>query len=248
VLLIAASLAEAQSATGSPPGFAEYLSLLGTPTASLPPLATYTLAGLAQQSPEVVARYGYVQDVTSPLAPSTGGHTSHSLGTFGLTGILPVGLGGTLSLTAGLSNERCDVCSGSSRFMGSAAGDYRILSTSINEANATRLTLGANAEIGLGFPTGARTFTGDVGIPVAFVVGDATKTQIIPFLTPSLAFVGTRRWSTNTWDVLAGRALLGGGVSLLNAKSALGASVGFQYVFVSKTQVQFGVGLSIGGR
>ena len=98
---------------------------------SLPPLATYTLAGIAQQSPEIVARYGYIHDITLPLAPPAGGHAARSLDSFGLTGVVPAGLGATVALTAGLSNERCTGCAGG-RFMASLSGDYRILSTSVN--------------------------------------------------------------------------------------------------------------------
>jgi len=245
VILIVARRVAAQSlGTPSPPGFPEYLALLGTPTASLPPLATYTLTGIAQRSPQLVARYGYVADITRPLAPSTGGHAARSLDSFGLTGVLPTGLGATISLTAGLSNERCTGCAGS-RFMASLASDYRILSTSVDASTATRLTVGTSGEIGVGHPAAGTTWTADVGIPLALTIGGATGTQIIPFVTPSFALVAT---SSAGSDIRAGRGLIGAGVSLFNAKSMLAASAGFQYVFVSNTELQFGIALSLGGR
>lgn len=244
-LILGAPVVQAQSLGASPPGYREYLALLGTPTASLPPLGTYTLFGVAQASPEIVARYGYISDITQPLAPETGGHAAHSLDSFGLTGLLPTGLAGTLSATAGLTNERCTGCGGSS-FMASLAGDYRIITTSMEAGTTMRLTVGASAEIGYGDPALGSTWTANLGVPLAFKIGDGSGTSIVPFITPSIAFVTANGGPGE--DVRAGRLLVGGGASLFNPKSILGASVGFQYVFVSHTQVQFGVALTIGGR
>jgi hypothetical protein len=250
VLVVACTLlsrltAAAQSLGPSPPGYREYLALLGTPIASLPPLGTYTLFGDAQGSPQIAARYGYIADITRPLAPEVGGHAAHSLDSFALTGILSTGLDGTISATAGLSNERCTGCSGSS-FMTSVGGDYRLMATSIDAGTAMRLTVGVNGEVGFGNPSAGSTWSADLGLPLALNLGDGSGTSIIPFITPSIAFLSANAGSAS--DVRAGRLLLGGGVSLFNPKSELGASVGFQYVFVSDTQVQFGVALTLGGR
>src|SRR5436853_554564 len=94
-------------------------------------------------------------------------------------------------------------------------------------------------------PAAGTTWTADVGIPLALAVGGATGTQIIPFVTPSFALIAT---SSAGGDIRAGRGLIGAGVSLFNAKSMLAASAGFQYVFVSNTELQFGIALSLGGR
>lgn len=250
-LLLALSVAEpaaAQSLGVSPPGYAEYLSLLGTPAASLPPLPTATIIGVVQATPQVVARYGYVPDITRPLAPSSGGHASRSLDSFGLTGVLPVGLDATVSLTAGLSNERCTGCSGS-HFMASVGSDYRLLRTPLGaSADAMRLTVSVDGELGFGRPASGTTWTANVGAPLAISFGPVAATQIVPFITPSFAVLATSSTAPGSSDVRAGRLLLGGGVALFNPKSVLGASVGFQYVFVDRTEMQIGVGLSIGGR
>jgi len=129
--------------------------------------------------------------------------------------------------------------------MASLASDYRILSTSVDASTATRLTVGTSGEIGVGHPAAGTTWTADVGIPLALAIGGATGTQIIPFVTPSFALVAT---SSAGSDIRAGRGLIGAGVSLFNAKSMLAASAGFQYVFVSNTELQFGIALSLGGR
>jgi hypothetical protein len=238
--------AQSQSITPSPPGYKEYIAILGTPIGSLPPLATYTLTGVAQRTPEIVARYGFVQDMALPLAPESGGHDAHSLSSFGLTGLFPVDLGGTVSLTLGLSNQRCTGCAGT-RFMGSVGADYRLLTTALDASTARRFTLAVNGEIGVGNPATGTAWTGDLGFPLAFTIGADSGTRIIPFLTPSVVMV-TTSGSSETDAIHSIRGLVGGGVALFNAKSALGANVGITYIFVPKTQVGIGVALSYGGR
>jgi hypothetical protein len=248
-LLVRAPAARAQSLGTAPPplasGYREYLALLGTPIASLPPLATYTVLGAAQMSPQLVARYGFISDITQPLAPETGGHAAHSLDTFAMSGIMSTGLGGTVSGTVGISNEQCSGCSGSS-FMASIGGDYRIITTAIKSGPASRLTVAANGEIGFGNPAAGATWTADLGFPLALNVGDGGGTSIIPFLTPSVAFLSARADSGST--LRAGRVLIGAGVALYNPKSSFSANFGLQYVFVSHTQVELGVAVTIGGR
>lgn len=194
----------------------------------------------------MVARYGYVPDVTRPLAPATGGHDAHSLDSFGFTGVIPTALDGTVALTAGLSNERCNGCSGSA-FMAAVSGDYRLTTISIDAGSATRLMIATNAEVGVGHPATGVTWSADVGLPLALPIGAATGTSIIPFVTPSIAGFVTRDPSGGG-SRSAARLLVGAGVALFNAKSALGASAGFQYVFVDRTELEFGVALSLGGR
>lgn len=235
------------SITPSPPGYKEYVAILGTPIGSLPPLATYTLTGLAQRSPEVVARYGFVEDMALPLAPDSGGHDAHSLSSFALTGVFPIDLGGTVSLTLGLSNQQCSGCTGA-RFMGSLDGDYRLWSTAIdNAANARRFTVAVNGGIGVGNPATGTAWTGNVGFPLSFTVGAESGTQVIPFITPNVVLV-TTSGSSESDAIHSLRGAITGGALLFNAKSELGASVGIMYIFVPKTQVGLGVSLSYGGR
>lgn len=222
------------------------MALLGTPSASLPPLGTYTVLGVAQGSAQIVARYGYNPDITRPLAPDTGGHLARPLDSFGLTGIVPLGLDATVSLTAGFSTERCNGCSGSA-FMASLAGDYRITTASVTSSDALRLMIGVNAEVGVGHPEIGPTWTADLGIPIAFAVGDRKGTSITPFITPSVAFVATSGGSAIGVDS-AVRGLLAAGATLYNPKSMFSATVGLQSVFVSHTELVLGVALSFGGR
>ncbi|HKW10333.1 MAG TPA: hypothetical protein VJO33_08130 [Gemmatimonadaceae bacterium] len=231
----------------SPPGYKEYIAILGTPLGSLPPLTTYTLSGLAQRTPEIVARYGFVSDMALPLAPDSGGHHAHSLSAFGLTGLFPLDLGGTVSLTLGVANQTCTGCTGA-RFMGSVAFDSRILSTALDDAgNGSRFSLAVNGEVGAGNPATGTAWTAAVGFPLSLTVGPQSGTQLIPFMTPGVTFV-TTSGSNEANEIHSLRAITGGGVALFNAKSNLGASAGIQYIFVPKTQVLIGVSLSWGGR
>jgi hypothetical protein len=238
--------AQSQSSTLSPPGYKEYVAILGTPIGSLPPLTTYTLTGLAQRSPEVIARYGFIEDMALPLAPESGGHDAHSLSSFGLSGVFPIDLGSTVSLTLGLSNQQCSGCTGT-RFMGSLAGDYRLWSTGLDASNARRFTLAVNGELGVGNPATGTAWTWDVGFPLAFTLGPESGTQVIPFLTPSVVMV-TTSGSSETDAIHSVRGMVTGGISLFNPKSEVGANVGIMYIFVPKTQVGLGVSLSYGGR
>jgi hypothetical protein len=134
--------------------------------------------------------------------------------------------------------------------MTSIGSDYRLVRTGVGLTDdAMRLTMGINGELGIGSPESGLTGTANAGVPLSLTLGKPDATQIIPFITPSLEFVATGGKSAgNSSPVRAGRGLLGGGVALFNPKSALGASVGFQYVFVTHTELQVGVGLSLGGR
>lgn len=131
--------------------------------------------------------------------------------------------------------------------MAAIGGDHRLTTISIDAASATRLTIAANGEIGVGHPAPGVTWSADVGLPLALALGPTTGTSIIPFVTPSIAGFVSRDPSGNGTRAAA-RLLVGAGVALFNAKSALGASAGFQYVFVDRTELQFGIALSLGGR
>jgi hypothetical protein len=245
-LIASGGAADAQSLGTEPAGYGEYLSLLATPAAGLPPLATLTIVGAAQLSPQFVARYGYVPDLTRPLAEGTAGHQKHSLDNAAVTGVIPAGLGSTLSFTLGISNERCDGCG--AHFMTGVGGDYRFGAMAFgNPASALRLSAGISGELGVGTPSGRAVVSGLGQLPVALAIGSESGTRIVPFLAPGLAVVHGRS-SPDSGEPSGARFVLGGGAALYNPKSALSASAGFRYIFVSRTDLQVGVSLSLGGR
>ncbi|HKO14659.1 MAG TPA: hypothetical protein VJU87_00370 [Gemmatimonadaceae bacterium] len=236
------------AAPAPPPGYAEYVALLQTPVSGLPPLLTYTLVGLAQQSPQFAVRYGYVPDVARPLAGDSGGHEKRSLDSFGATAVLPAGLGSTLALTAGVANERCSGCR--AHLTLGIGGDVRLAATAFgNAADALRLGVGVNGEAGFGMAEQGSIWAGHVGVPITLMVGGASGgTRVVPFLTPGVAYVSASEGTAERGPAHGSRFTGAGGVGLFNAKSSLSASVGFQYVFVRDADLQVGLALSIGGR
>ena len=254
-LVLAATEAGAQSLGQTVPnGYFEYLVLLRTPAGALPPISTSTILGVAHPALQFVGRYGYVSDITNPLAKGTAGHDEHSLNSFGLTGIIPAGLAGTVSLTAGISNERCDGCS--AQFMAALGGDYRFFASSMSDPQNLGFTVSVQAEAGLGKMEKGTAWSAKLGVPLAASIGAWQGTRVIPFLTPALALVrtsGTGFLPTSfvPGDIAPPSGALfsaGGGVALYNPKSRVGANIGFQYISISAADLQVGVAVSIAWR
>ena len=236
--------------TVPPSGYAEYFALLRTPIGALPPVATSVMIGVTQTSPQLVGRFGYVPDVTQPLAEGTAGHEAHSMGAFALTGILPVRLDGSLFATVGVANIRCTGCRAG--FMASAGGDYRVLATALGNAgdarNELRLTVAVTGEVGFGKPEDGSVWSAEFGVPLALSIGSPSGTRLIPFLVPAIAYVTTGEAGAGAGEAHGARGVIGGGVALRNPKSPLGGSVTFQYISVARSDIQIGVALSLGGR
>ena len=229
-----------------PAGYEDYLLLLRTPAGALPPVTTASMLGVAQQSLQLVARYGYVADITQPLARGTAGREKQSLSSFGLTGVIPAGLAGTMSLTAGVANVRCDGCR--AQFMAALGGDYRLFAAGLPGPQNWRLTVGGQAEVGYGKRERGSAWSGKLGVPIAVTVGATEGTRVVPFLVPALSLVSSSGDLSDNGSSVGALFSTGGGVALYNPKSRVGASVGFQYVFVSASELAVGVAVSIGGR
>ena len=242
LVLIAAQVDAQSLGNPVPNGYAEYLVLLRTPAGALPPLSTASILGVVQRSLQVAARYGYVPDITHPLAEGTAGHEARSLNSFGLTALGAVGLAGTVSLTAGVSNQRCDGCR--AQFMAAAGADYRFFASALSDPQSWRFSLGAQGEVGFGTPEQGSAWSAKLGVPVTVTIGAWQGTRIIPFVVPALAVV----WASGLAEGSGALFSAGGGVTLYNPKSPLGASIGFQYMSVSASELELGVAISIGGR
>ena len=243
-LVLAAGQAGAQSLGQPLPNeYPEYLVLLRTPAGALIPMATSSILGVAHPTFQLAGRYGYVSDITQPLAEGTAGHLKHSLNGFGLTGIVPAGLAGTLSLTGGVSNERCDGCS--AQFMAALGGDYRFFASSMSDPQGMWFTINGQAEVGFGKLERGMAWSAKLGVPFAASIGTWEGTRVIPYLTPALAIVRTSGASGTDFGSASGALFsAGGGVALYNPKSRLGANVGFQYISVSAADLQVGVAVS----
>jgi hypothetical protein len=237
---------------------ATYAALVGTPQGGLPPLMTNTVAGTAQRSVQLALRYGYLGNVLAPFqekfdAPSAG-REHRSLSQYAATVILPVGLGSTVSLSAGGVSIHCDDCHAYLTL--GAGGDYRLFEQPFGVgADAMRLTIGVNGEFAYGRARAGgllagNVVTGTVGIPVGVIVGSGTGMHVVPFLTPAFGFanVGGGEGAGSTPSSSGTRFLVGGGVGVFNSKSSVQVSLGFQYVLIEGADTQVGLAITLGGR
>jgi hypothetical protein len=213
-----------------------------TPVAGLPPLATSTITGDVQSGAAFAVRYGYV---------SSGAGLGQS-NNFGATAELPLGMGGTVSLTAGVSASSAigrTFRTNANALMLSAAGDTRITDLTLSGGrDATRLQLAVNGELGFSNPDNTSLWAGEVGLPLSLIQGGQARDamRIVPYVTPAFAFTGFQRSGGGSSSGTT--FLLGGGVALYNRASTIAFNLGFQYVGIANAQAQLGLGVTLGGR
>jgi hypothetical protein len=211
-----------------------YRALYRTPTGGLPPLATSTILDDVQSGAAFAVRYGYVP----------AGLGLPRLNNVAATAELPLGIGGTVSLTAGASSA-----SSASSFMTSIAGDTRVAALPIGpRPNGARIDVAVDGELAYSKPRNLSLWSGAVGLPLSFVqAGQARDAiRIGPFATPSFAF---GNYNSDIGPSQSGVLfMLGGGLGVYNRTSTVALSVGFQIVAVANAQTQIGIALTIGGR
>jgi hypothetical protein len=239
---------------------ATYAALVGTPQGGLPPLMTHTISGAAQRSPQFAMRYGYVSNVLSPFQEKfmdpQDGRPQRSLNQYAATVLLPLGLGSTVSLSAGGVSMHCDECH--TYLTVSGAGDYRFFERAFGAAqDGSRVTFGVNGELAYGRAKAGgllsgNVVTGTVGAPVGVIVrtGGTTGMRIVSFLTPALGFanVSGGEGAGGTPASSGTRFMLGGGVGVFNPESNIQVSIGLQQVFINSADTQIGLSISLGGR
>ena len=234
--LCAVATAGAQSRSDA----AAAVSLQFTPIAALPPLATSTIQAEVQRGVALGIRYGYLS------RPGEGADANN----LGISAILPVGLGATVSLTAGMFALTCDGCDPG--LMLSIAADRRLGDLVLGSGrDGSRLQFALNGELGYGQPQGTSladgsVMSGMVGIPISLISGSRNRDEmrIVPFVTPGFGF-GTVRGG----DSPSGSALMiGGGVGIYNRSSSVAFSFGFQHVAVRDAGTMVGLSLVLGGR
>src|SRR5437868_4439658 len=120
---------------------AMYLSVMRTPAGALAPMLSNTLLDRAQNGASLALRYGNLAR----------GDFNENTNAFGVTGILPAGLGATLRVTGGvlLTDQNSLVAnSPSGALMLGAGGDVRILGSAMGSTSASPLfTLSLDGEI-----------------------------------------------------------------------------------------------------
>lgn len=221
-LLGVAGIANAQSAGD----LAAYSALANTPTGALAPLITPLLGGGTR---------------TISLAPQF----SHTDGgsTYALTAIFPSSTTASgFALTGGWRAPDCNNCDGYVTVGG--ALHTPVSSSGLgNTADAGRLLIGVDADVGFAKPSNTTLISGSASLPIALVVS-SSGARIAPFISPGIGF-GYRSVDTGlTSGSDSGlRMTLGGGVGIKNATGTLGLDVGAKRVFIDHGDTVFGLGL-----
>jgi hypothetical protein len=208
-----------------------------TPIGALPPLVTSTLQAEVQREAALALRYGYI-------SASDGGADANN---GGVTAIFPVGLVGTISLTAGVFKYTCEDCKAG--LMLGLGGDRRLGDMVMGTgSDGSRIQFALNGELGYGRPQGgdASALSGAVGLPISFISGSRTRDamRIVPFVTPGFGFGSFTGEGSSSGSAL----MFGGGLGIYNRSSSIALSLGFQYIAVREAPTQIGLNLVFGGR
>ena len=226
---------------------AAFNALMFTPLGALPPIMTSTISADVQRSGQFAFRYGYTSGGPRDVLFGRG-----DVNSFGFSGVLPMGLGSTVTLTGGVASPECDDCDPG--LMLSIGGDMRLTTMPMGSASeAARLTISLNGEFGFGkpkLPLGivSSVWSGAVGLPIGLVSGGRNAgMRIVPFITPAFGF-GNVDFADDLDSESGSRFMLGGGVGVYNRTSNVMLNLGFQYVAIDNGGTQIGLALLLGGR
>jgi hypothetical protein len=231
---IAAAGAQSRSAA------AARAALVLTPVGALPPFVTSTIQGEPQNGAALGLRYGHLWGPTESTNENNAG----------ISALLPVGTGATVTLTAGFFSLSCDECDAA--LMLSIGADKALGDLAMGSSReSSRLRFALNGEVGYGQPRGSTIsrgslLSGMVGLPISLVSGSRTRDdmRVVPFITPGFGFGGIRGD-----DGRSGTAfMLGGGLGIYNRSSSVALSFGFQHVAVEDSGTLIGLALVLGGR
>jgi hypothetical protein len=206
-----------------------YAGMMSTPVGALSPVMTNTIIDRLQNGASLGLRYGHL---SRPFS---------SINSIGVTGVLPAGLGSTLSLTAGVS-----ACSGcDAALMLGGGGDIRVYASPFGTTSTSPLvTVTLDGQLGYAHASSTDFISGYVGAPIA-LVARGTGMQFVPFLTPGFGFAQiSGGGSSGSGSIM----MLGGGVGVYNTASSVSASVGFQHPFITNGKTMIGLTLTLGGK
>lgn len=213
-----------------------YTAITKTPVGAFGPILTNTLVNRLQNGGSLAFRYGNLGSGPSNLA-------AHA---FGVTGILPAGLGSNFTLTAGLVRSDCNGCKVEP--MLGLGGDIRLTGMSMGTNSTSPLfTVSLDGELGWGRRDPGSFITGYVGLPIA-LVQRGEGMQFVPFLTPGFAF-GKATASGTLFPERSGTAMmLGGGLGIYNTSTDVSVNVGAQHSFMNGARNTIGINVVVGGR
>lgn len=228
LFLLAAAPVRAQSVGDA----AAYFSIISSPPGALPPVLSSAMLNRTMTGPDFALRYGHV------------GLQGGSLNSFDGRLSFPAGRKAQIGVNAGYQNLSCDLnCNG--HFIAGANAEGRLASSTIGTGtDAAQVTIGLSGEFGFGRDHGTTIASLVAGLPFALVSGTPSL-KIAPFLTPAF---GWGRVSDSGNSDSGTRFLLGGGVVFQNTENGLGATFGFQKIFINGGETMFGVGVTFAPR
>jgi hypothetical protein len=234
-MLVAALAVPALAGGQSANEVGAYFGISRTPVGALAPILTNTLIDRLQNGASLALRYGN-------LARGDFNAANHA---FGVTAILPAGLGSTLQLTAGVNAADCLGCD--PELMAGIGGDIRILGSAMGTTPSSALwTVSLDGELGYANLDPGSAMSGYVGLPIA-LVQRGQGMQFVPFITPAFAFA-----QTSGQSLLGSRSgsalMLGGGLAIYNTDSGLLVNVGAQHSFMNGARNTIGLNVVIGGK
>lgn len=217
---------------------ATYLSTMRTPVGALAPMLTNTLLNRAQNGASLALRYGNLAR----------GDFNENTNAFGVTGILPAGLGATVQITGGvLLTDKTSLVADqrAGELMLGVGGDMRLMGSAMGSTSTSPLfTLSLDGELGYSNADPGSFFSIYVGAPMA-LVQRGTGMQFVPFLTPGFS-IG--KVSSNGASESGSGLMIGGGLGIYNTESSLIINVGAQHSFMNGARNTFGINFLIGGK
>jgi hypothetical protein len=201
-----------------------------TPVGALSPVMTNTIINRLQNGASLALRYGHLSS----------GDLNSATNSFGVTGVLPTGLGSSVSLTAGITTcQGCDAA-----LLLGVGGDMRLYASPFgSKATSPLVTLSLDGQLGYGHVRSTSDFSGYVGAPIA-LVGRGAGMQFVPFITPGFGFAQISNNGSSSGSLF----MLGGGLGVYNRMTNVSANFGFQYPFVTNGTTMIGLTLTLGGR
>jgi hypothetical protein len=218
---------------------AGYTAIGHTSVGALAPMLTNTLLNRLQNGASLALRYGN----------RSRGDLNRTTNAAVVTGVLPAGLGSSITVSAGVvRTERNSILAQSTalnRLTLGVGGDVRLVGSAMgNTATSPMMTVSLDGELGYTNMNPGSAFSGYVGLPLA-LVQRGTGMQFSPFITPGFA-IG--RISTNTATNDGTGLMLGGGLGIYNTESGVVVNLGAQHQFLKGASTSVGINVLVGGK
>ena len=213
---------------------ATYAAITRTPIGGLTPMLTNTMLDRLQNGASLALRYGNM--------PSGDINSANHAGA--LTAIMPVGLGSSVRLTAGVNVTDCTDCGAD--LMAGLGGEIRLFGGTMGTTPTSPLwTVSVDGEVGYANRDPGTFFSGAVGLPIA-LVQRGEGMQFVPFFTPAYGF---GRMSGDIVATSSGAAfMIGGGLGVYNALTGVVINVAGQHTFVDGARTVIGINVLLGGK